>query len=132
MFGKYGKAIGGLLITLIVFAILARSSTANSLFWNLSAVELAESLGVAAAAVTLYFVPLFPRAPQLKSTAFFLTMLAPILMGLLNDGWSEADLSVLLIEVAGLLGIPLAPARSDNGTAVGWGSDRVIEGRLVQ
>lgn len=73
--------------------------------------------------ITVYFVPLVKGHTWIKSGVGAATAGAQVLVTLIDNGVNGNDALMIAFAVAGALGITLAPAESDTGVAVGWGSD---------
>lgn len=86
----------------------------------------AEGVQIAIAVVTAFAVhmaPIISQATWIKSAIGALLAGLQILVTVIVDGVQGNDILMIAFAVASALGIVLAPAKSANGTAVGWGSD---------
>lgn len=90
------------------------------------ATEWVSILIAAVTAVLVYVVPLVPNHPGVKTTIGVVLVALQVLVTLIFDGINGNDLLLILVAVGGALGIGVAPAASDTGTVVPWGSDRPI------
>lgn len=91
----------------------------------------AEGVQIAIAVVTAFAVhiaPIIPNATWIKTAVGAILAGLQILVSVIVDGVSGNDVLMIVFAVASALGIYLAPAKSDNGVAVGWGSDKQLYG----
>lgn len=75
-----------------------------------------------------YFVPLVQGHTWIKSGTAAMLVALQVLATVIDNGVNGSDVLMIAFAVAGALGITLAPAESDTGVAVGWGSDKQIAG----
>lgn len=83
----------------------------------------AEGVQIAIAVVTaigVYITPLIPGARWTKTAVAVVLAALQVLVTVIVDGVSGNDVLMIAFAVAGALGIAVAPARSTNGTRVGW------------
>jgi hypothetical protein len=91
----------------------------------------AEGVQIAIAVVTAFGVhiaPIIPGATWIKTAIGAILAGLQILVSVIVDGVSGNDVLMIVFAVASALGIYLAPAKSSNGVAVGWGSDKQLYG----
>lgn len=72
-------------------------------------------------AATVYIVPLVPQYPWAKTAAGAIIAAATALSAVILGGLTYDELTIVGLAVLQALGIKLAPAESDNGTAVSSG-----------
>jgi hypothetical protein len=114
---KYGKALAA-----VAYAVLL---AAHALGAGIPSAEGWVQLGFAAAtAVGVYFVPLFPDAPWLKTAVASVLAVLQVASTALVGGVDSAE---VVLAIAAALGVWLAPAESEHPdgsiVAVGVGPD---------
>lgn len=82
-------------------------------------------IGVATA-LSVYLVPLVPQHPGIKSAIGAVLAGLGVLSTAIVGGVTGAELLDIAVYVLAALGIYIAPATSDTGTAVGAGPDTVV------
>ncbi len=121
---KYGKAIVAVIVALIVLVYQARSGD--------GIIDRVEWVQVAIAgftALAVWIVPLAPQAKWAKTAVGAVLALLQVVVSVIADGFSLDDILLMIITVAGSLGIYAAPAISEDNNsstvvAVGTGPDR--------
>lgn len=121
---KYGKAIVAVLTAAIVAAYqaLGGDGRIEADEWVAIAIAFATALGV-------FVVPLAQHARWTKSAVAALLAALQVLTTAMLDGFRADDVLLILITVAGALGVYVAPATSETPAGapdihVGVGADR--------
>lgn len=74
-------------------------------------------------AFSVYLAPIVPDSPWTKTLIGATLAALQVLTTAVLGGIDGNEALLIAAAVAGALGIAVAPATSDNGTSVGWGTD---------
>lgn len=119
----YGKFIVSFLYAVAVVAVPFFSGDHH--------VDPSEGVAIAIAVCTAaltYLVPLVPSATWTKTAVGAVLAGLQVATTVIVGGVDSNDILLIAFAILSALGITLAPAISDTGTAVGWGSDTATQG----